>query len=82
MNKIHHVKFLEFTEELMKIEIDDLKFEIPISEISQKLQKANKIERVSFVISPSGYGISWPLIDEDISIEKILKSGKYGSLIE
>lgn len=74
MNKIHHIKSLEFNGEIMSIEIDGLKYEVPISEISKKLQSANSIERSAFIVSPSGYGISWPLIDEDISIEKLLKN--------
>ncbi|OYZ50723.1 MAG: hypothetical protein B7Y15_08625 [Bacteroidetes bacterium 24-39-8] len=27
-----------------------------------------------FTISPSGYGIHWPLIDEDLAVDAILKS--------
>jgi hypothetical protein len=37
------------------------------------LLTANEIERNFFKISPSGYGIHWPLIDEDLAV---------GSLIE
>ena len=29
-------------------------------------------ERATFEISPSGYGIHWPLLDEDISIDGLL----------
>lgn len=33
---------------------------------------ASEIERNTYEISPSGYGIHWPLIDEDISIDGLL----------
>jgi hypothetical protein len=36
------------------------------------LLHASEIERTTFEISPSGYGIHWPLIDEDISIDGLL----------
>ncbi len=31
------------------------------------------LERAMYRISPSGYGIHWPLIDEDLSINGILR---------
>jgi hypothetical protein len=43
-------------------------FRKKISEVSEKLAKASEIERNMFKISTSGYGIHWPLIDEDISL--------------
>jgi hypothetical protein len=45
-----------------------------LDKLSPKLFKANKMERELYKISPSGYGIHWPLIDENISIEAILKN--------
>ena len=36
------------------------------------LEKASDEERNNFEISPSGYGIHWPLLDEDISIDGLL----------
>jgi len=36
------------------------------------LEKASDEERDNFEISPSGYGIHWPLLDEDISIDGLL----------
>lgn len=39
---------------------------------SYKLLEASEAERQLYQISPSGYGVHWPLIDEDLSIEKLL----------
>jgi hypothetical protein len=36
------------------------------------LAQASDAELKHFEISPSGYGIHWPLIDEDISIDGLL----------
>jgi hypothetical protein len=38
---------------------------------SFKLLVASQAERELYQISPSGNGIHWPLIDEDLSIEKL-----------
>ena len=43
-----------------------------LSEISLALRKASVEERNMYEISPSGYGIHWPLIDEDLSIDGLL----------
>jgi hypothetical protein len=36
------------------------------------LANASETERKKYEISPSGYGIHWPLIDEDLSIDGLL----------
>jgi hypothetical protein len=46
----------------------DLKF------VSSKLLVASETERDLYKFSHSGYGIHWPLIDEDLSVEKLLKN--------
>jgi hypothetical protein len=50
-----------------------VEIQIPINKVSKKLEAANEIQRNFFKISPSGYGIHWPLIDVDLSIDHILK---------
>jgi len=37
-----------------------------------RLASASKEELAEFEISPSGYGIHWPLVDEDISMKSFL----------
>jgi hypothetical protein len=42
--------------------------------ISKRLAEASKAIRENFTVSPSGYGIHWPDIDEDLSINALLNS--------
>ena len=44
------------------------RFEIPWEECSQRLARASDFERSRAELSPSGYGIHWPLIDEDLAV--------------
>jgi len=37
------------------------------------LQKATTEQRQYFEISASGYGIHWPLIDEDLSVDGLVR---------
>jgi hypothetical protein len=45
-----------------------------LDKISNKLRLANELQRNFYKISPSGYGIHWPLIDEDLSVDALLKT--------
>jgi hypothetical protein len=48
-------------------------YSIPIDLASSKLVNASEIERNLFKVSPSGYGVHWVLIDEDLSVNFLLK---------
>lgn len=52
--------------------IDGREKTFQVSEISSALQNASKKEKILFEISPSGYGIHWLLLDEDLSIAGLL----------
>lgn len=71
---IHNLSEIEFDGDYMYIKVDGRKIKIQISKVSQKLSMATEQERKIFKISPSGYGIHWPLIDEDLSIDGLLKN--------
>jgi hypothetical protein len=40
-----------------------------------RLQAASKEDRSVWETSAAGYGIHWPRIDEDLSVEGLLRSG-------
>ena len=72
MKKHHHTTGLHFDEDYMTLTIDGQEKTFQVSEISPVLQNALKKEKNFFEISPSGYGIHWPLLDEDLSIDGLL----------
>jgi hypothetical protein len=72
MKAYHEVKNLHFSGEYMILTIDGIEKKFRIKEISSALERASENERNAYEISPSGYGIHWPLIDEDISIDGLL----------
>lgn len=74
MVRTHTIETLSFNNQMLHIIIDGKTLNIPLQNLSNKLLLATNIERNLFTISPSGYGIHWPLLDEDISIEALLKS--------
>ena len=72
MQKFRQVRNVRFEEGCLAIEVDGQDRKIPIAEISKVLSTASEEERNTFEVSPSGYGIHWPSLDEDVSIDGVL----------
>jgi hypothetical protein len=47
---------------------------IPWQNCSPRLANASAAERCRAVLSPSGYGIHWPLIDEDLAVGPLVEA--------
>jgi len=74
--KKHNINNINFIGNYLIMEIDSKNYLFDISSISESLTKATIQEKKFFNISPSGYGIHWPAIDEDLSIEGLLSLKK------
>lgn len=72
MNKYHDIGEIKFNGDFLEATIDGATKRFQLKDISPSLEKASEIERKTFEVSPSGYGIHWPLLDEDISIDGLL----------
>ena len=70
-----------FDQENLILILNNQKYSFRISDISEKLANADDKERNNFKISPSGYGIHWPNIDEDLSINGLLNKSKKSHLV-
>ena len=69
----HKIDSIRFDQNFIYLIIDEKEIKVALSDISSKLKAADEYQRMFYKISPSGYGIHWPLIDEDLSVEGILK---------
>ena len=72
MKRYHDVADVHFEGDVLHITIDGRARTFNIHAISQVLLNAPEKDRHMFEISPSGYGIHWPLLDEDMSIDGLL----------
>lgn len=72
MNKYHEIEKVSFEKEKLILRVDGKQYTFSLADISKKLADAPIAEREKYEISPSGYGIHWPLIDEDLSIDGLL----------
>ena len=72
MAKVHEVESIRFHGRVMTIRVDGRKLEVDLAEYSPKLLRASERHRNGYVVSPSGYGIHWPELDEDLSVDGLL----------
>jgi hypothetical protein len=57
----------------LTLEIDGKSITAEWRALSARLSEAPQVARESIVISPTGYGLHWPLVDEDLSVDGILR---------
>ncbi len=72
MKKYHEIESLTFERDVLQLSVDGKQYSFLLTDISQRLLHASQFEREKFELSPSGYGIHWSMIDEDLSIDGLL----------
>jgi hypothetical protein len=72
MKSYHDIKDLHFSGEDLVLTIDGVEKKFKLRDISVTLERASEEEMNTFEVSPSGYGIHWPLLDEDIAVDGLL----------
>ena len=72
MHKTHDIQALSFEDDRMYLRVDGREYAFDLADISPSLLHASGEERMKYELSPSGYGIHWPLLDEDLSVDALL----------
>jgi len=81
MDKQYNVSNIEFSSEWMILSVNKETYRIPIIQASKKLAQATDIERKMYRISPSGYGIHWYTIDEDLTTKGLIKLATVAQIV-
>ena len=72
MDKAHDVRNVSVSGGLLHIEVDGRSYRIDLAKQSQRLASATQRQRERVEVSPSGYGLHWPDVDEDLSIDGLI----------
>jgi len=64
---------IETTRDALIVVLTDRRLRIPWERCSKRLSSATDLERSTAELSLGGYGIHWPLIDEDLSIPGLVR---------
>ena len=76
MSFFHQVGEISFTRDRMMMTVDGESYSCALKDVSERLAKASDLERQRYDISPSGYGVHWPLLDEDVSVGGLLRAAR------
>jgi Protein of unknown function (DUF2442) len=57
----------------MTLGVDGQVYRLPLAQVSDRLANASDADRKIYRIAPSGYGIHWTTLDEDLSINGLLR---------
>jgi hypothetical protein len=76
MKKYHDVKNVRFEGYHLLLRVDGKDYRIDVRQYSKELAAADEQTKMNFEISPSGYGVHWPDLDEDLSIDGMIKAAK------
>ena len=72
MDSAHDVQKVTFSGTTMVLRVDGKEYRIDIAKASDRLAKATQEQRENFEVSPAGYGIHWPDVDEGLSIDGLI----------
>jgi len=61
------------THDALILVLADRRVRIPWERCSKKLACATELQRSTSELSPGGYGIHWPLLDEGLSIPGLVR---------
>ena len=72
MIKHHELSDVKICGGILSLVVDGSRLSRDLRDLSPVLRRASDEDLQVFELSPSGYGINWPRIDEDISIDGLL----------
>jgi len=64
---------IETSRDALILVLGDRRLRIPWERCSERLASATDLERSTAELSPGGYGIHWPLLDEDLSVPGLVR---------
>ena len=70
--RFHTIEKISFSGHTMTLDVDSRRVKIDLRKVSPLLAAASPVQRLRYEVSPSGYGIHWPELDEDLSIDGLL----------
>jgi hypothetical protein len=65
---------IETTRDSLVIRTADAEYHLQWEDCSPRLAGASTEERLHAILSPAGYGIHWPLIDEDLAVGPLVEA--------
>ena len=72
MDRAHDVQQVSVSGTLLRLRVDGKDYQVDLARESERLRNATQQQRENFEVSPGGYGLHWPDVDEDLSIDGLI----------
>jgi hypothetical protein len=72
MAKAHDIGNVSVSGSVLYLDVDGKSYEIDLAKESPRLAHATQPQREQIEVSPSGYGLHWPAVDEDLSVDGLI----------
>ena len=73
MTKVHEVTGLRVSRGKLYMTVDRERYVVELAAVSSRLAAASPQDQRPVEISPSGYGLHWPTVDEDLSVDGLIR---------
>ena len=70
--KYHDIQAIAVAGDILTFRLEGKEYHFELSKVSKRLSSVSEEIKKQFVLSASGYGIHWPMVDEDLSIDGLL----------
>ncbi|HZQ06727.1 MAG TPA: DUF2442 domain-containing protein [Anaerolineae bacterium] len=77
MDKFHTVEINQIDDTFLYLTVDGQSYRVRWSDCSPKLATATIQDRRRIQVSPSGYGLHWRDLDEDLAINPLLQIAEH-----
>lgn len=65
---------VKVNDDILTIVFNNKTYTFSLKTLSLRLANAGKPAREHFEVSPSGYGIHWPEVDEDLAVHELIQN--------
>ena len=72
MTQQHQIDEISVSGRQLHLKVDGKELLLQLDQLTDKLAQATDAELANYDLSPGGYGIHWPMIDGDLSIDGLL----------
>lgn len=72
MKRYHEITNLTIRGGIMSLFVDGKLYRVNLAQHSKKLATADSAKQKNVEISPSGYGLYWPEVDEDLAVDGLI----------
>ncbi len=73
MGSEHLVKDVSVQDGILSMRVDGVLHEVDLRKTSRRLANATSSQCANLRVSSDGYGIHWPDVDEDITIDELIR---------